>query len=320
MALSRRLLAPIVELRENESGIAVLMFAYSFLAMTAYNIIQPITRSRFISSLGADNLPYVLLVSVFIVGVIMQGYSRLGGLVPPKWVVPVTQGAMVALLVGFWMAAGWGWTSVDVALLPVRPDLRNPAHQPVLDAGQHHLRPAPGEAAVRVHRRRGKPRRASPAAASLACSPARVGNANLMLVSAGVLALVRCRRVADRPTVAQRPTLPAWSEAGKEEGVSSGEAHADAAPEPSPADHRRRDRDDLDRRRPHRPAAEHGHRGCEGSQGTDAMTAVLADVQVYTSMIGFVIQVWLTSKIQRFLGIGFALDDPADRASDRPRC
>ena len=30
-------------------------------------------------------------------------------------------------------------------------------------------------------------------------------------------------------------------------------------------------------------------------------------MQLYTSMIGFVIQVWLTSKIQRYLGIGFAL-------------
>ena len=105
MALTRRLLAPIVELRDNETGIAFLMFAYSFLAMTAYNIVQPITRSRFISSLGADNLPYVLLVSVFIVGAIMQGYSRLGGLLPGKWVVPVTQAGMVVLLVGFWFGA-----------------------------------------------------------------------------------------------------------------------------------------------------------------------------------------------------------------------
>ena len=29
----------------------------------------------------------------------MQGYSRLGGLLPGKWVVPATQGAMAALLV-----------------------------------------------------------------------------------------------------------------------------------------------------------------------------------------------------------------------------
>ena len=35
------------------------MFLYSFLAMTSYNIIKPITRSEFIASLGADNLPYV---------------------------------------------------------------------------------------------------------------------------------------------------------------------------------------------------------------------------------------------------------------------
>ena len=34
---------------------------------------------------------------------------------------------------------------------------------------------------------------------------------------------------------------------------------------------------------------------------------MLANVQVYTSLIGFIIQVWLTSRIQRFLGIGFAL-------------
>ena len=30
MAFTRRLLAPIVELRDNETGIAVLMFAYRF--------------------------------------------------------------------------------------------------------------------------------------------------------------------------------------------------------------------------------------------------------------------------------------------------
>ena len=33
------------------------MFAYLFLAMTGYNILKPITRSKFITSLGADNLP-----------------------------------------------------------------------------------------------------------------------------------------------------------------------------------------------------------------------------------------------------------------------
>ena len=58
-SLTARLLRPIVQLRDGESTTALLMFLFSFLAMTSYNIIKPITRSEFISSLGADNLPYV---------------------------------------------------------------------------------------------------------------------------------------------------------------------------------------------------------------------------------------------------------------------
>ena len=51
------------------------MFAYSFLAMTGYNVVKPLTRSQFISQLGADNIPYVLLVAGFIIGILMQGYA-----------------------------------------------------------------------------------------------------------------------------------------------------------------------------------------------------------------------------------------------------
>ena len=40
--------------------------------------------------------------------------------------------------------------------------------------------------------------------------------------------------------------------------------------------------------------------------GTD-LEKILGSVQLYLSLIGFVIQVWLTSRIHRFLGIGFAL-------------
>ena len=72
----RRALAPVAELREGEARTALLMFAYSFLAMTAYNILKPITRSKFITELGADNLPYVQLAAGVLIGVLMQGYSR----------------------------------------------------------------------------------------------------------------------------------------------------------------------------------------------------------------------------------------------------
>ena len=61
--LLRSLLRPIVDVSENESITLVMMFAYSFLAMTAYNILKPITRSQFISQLGADNIPYIPLLA-----------------------------------------------------------------------------------------------------------------------------------------------------------------------------------------------------------------------------------------------------------------
>ena len=98
----QRLLSPVVELREERRRRRFLMFAYSFCAMTAYNIIKPITRSKFITDLGADNLPYVLLVAGFIIGVLMAGYTWL----MPAAAAPVgpadRQVGMAALLVVFW--------------------------------------------------------------------------------------------------------------------------------------------------------------------------------------------------------------------------
>ena len=242
---------------------------------------------------------------MFIVGAIMQGYSRLGGLLPGKWVVPATQGAMAALLVAFWVASGWGWTSVDVGfylfgqiygillisqfwtLANIIFDPRQAKRLFGFIGGGASLGGAAGGSITSLLTKT-------------------VGNANLMLVSAGVVALcaivvllvVRHTRSED---------LAGLEQAGKEEGVSSGEALQ------------------MLRRSRHLQIIaaviamtsigaglidqqlSMATEAAKGAQGTDAMTAVLADVQVYTSLIGFVIQVWLTSKIQRFLGIGFAL-------------
>ena len=115
----RRLLRPIVELREGETATAVLMFTYSFLAMTSYNIVKPATRSTFISGLGADNLPWVQLVAGILIGFIMQGYSRAIGLVPRRWAIPVTQLACVGLLLALWLplSAKQEWASVAFYVL-----------------------------------------------------------------------------------------------------------------------------------------------------------------------------------------------------------
>ena len=73
--LLRRVLGPVVDVTEHESVTLVMMFAYSFLAMTAYNIIQPLTRSKVIQSLGAVNVPWVILGSGLIISVLMVGYT-----------------------------------------------------------------------------------------------------------------------------------------------------------------------------------------------------------------------------------------------------
>ena len=131
------------------------MFSYSFLAMTAYNMVQPITRSKFIAEHGAENLPYVVLASIVLIALLMQGYSQLGRLMPGRWIIPITQGVMVGLLMLFWALyvdpttdtgtnVGTAGTSADAGVgrhgtVLVRPDLRDPPHYPVLDAGQHHF-------------------------------------------------------------------------------------------------------------------------------------------------------------------------------------
>src|SRR4026209_2097700 len=102
MSLLRRVFGKVITFRDGEAPTAVLMFAYSFLAMTAYNIIQPITRSKFISSFSADNLPYVQLAAGAVIGLLMQLYSNVVGRLPRRWVIPVTLAGEVVLLVLFW--------------------------------------------------------------------------------------------------------------------------------------------------------------------------------------------------------------------------
>ena len=114
-----RWLAPIAEIRPGEGGTALLMFLYSFLAMTSYNIVKPVTRSQFITSLGADNLPWVQFAAGMVIGVLMQGYTKAIARVPRRWTIPVTQAGMIVLLVTFWVLftrLGAEWVSVGFYL------------------------------------------------------------------------------------------------------------------------------------------------------------------------------------------------------------
>src|SRR6185503_1949476 len=101
--------------RGQEVQTALLMFAYSFLAMTAYNILKPLTRSKFIAALGADNLPYVQLAAGLLIGVLMHVYGVAIQKLPRRHVIPVTQAGIIVLLVAFWALFKTEATWVTVA-------------------------------------------------------------------------------------------------------------------------------------------------------------------------------------------------------------
>jgi len=299
----QRLLSPIVELRKEESATAFLMFSYSFLAMTAYNAIKPLTRSQFISKLGADNIPYVLLVSGFIIGILMTGYAWLMARLPRRWALPITQVGMGAMLLVFWVLfeeAG-SWVSVlfylagqilGVLLISQFWTLANL----VYDARQ-------------AKRLFGFVGGGAPlggvAGNALAVAAPTIGATNLLLPAAASMFL--CAFVVSW-IVGRESVRPDSSLAGKQEkGVSAAEAFQ------------------LLRRSPHlqiialvigfasigaaiiEQQLNMAAAAAKGAGATDSLTSFLAQVGLWMSVIGFVIQVWLTSKIHRYLGIGFAL-------------
>ena len=305
-SLISRLLRPVVHLREGESTTALLMFLYSFLAMTSYNIIKPITRSEFISSLGADNLPYVQFGAGVLIGFLMQGYTFVMRAVPRRQTIPITQAGMAALLLVFWFlftTIGADWIAVAfyivglilaVLLISQFWTLANDIYDP--------------RQAKRVFGfiGGGASLGGATGAALTAFLVENIGAKNMLLVSASIMAVC----VGIVMFVLRRESAAGRSDAtatGEDKGTSGAEAiqllrssrHlqviamviAFAAIGAA-----------IIEQQLNMAAAE-----AKGSTNSDAIAAFLAQVTVYLSLIGFVIQVGLTSRIHRVLGIGFAL-------------
>jgi ATP/ADP translocase/HEAT repeat protein/CRP-like cAMP-binding protein len=301
-----RLLDPIAELRPGEGGTAALMFLYSFLAMTSYNIVKPVTRSQFITSLGADNLPWVQFISGMVIGIIMQGYTKAIKAVPRRWTIPVTQAGMIVLLVTFWVLftrVGAEWVSVGfylyglilgILLISQFWTLANDIYDPRqakrlfgLIGGGASLGGATG-------------------AALTATLVEDLGTTTMLLVSAVIMAVCLGIVVTSVRTHARAGQSDA-AKTGEEEGVGGGEAltllrssrHLQiialvitfAAIGAA-----------IIEQQLNMATAE-----AKGRANTDSITAFLAQVTVYLSLIGLFIQVALTSRIHRLLGIGFAL-------------
>lgn len=303
-SFSRRILAPIVQLRDGESTTALLMFAYSFLAMTSYNIVKPITRSKFIDGLGADNLPWVQLGAGVLIGIIMQGYSKIVGRLPRKWAIPATQAGMVAVLLAFWVLfqTKAAWVPVafylmglifGILLISQFWTLANDIYDP--------------RQAKRVFGFIGGGASLGGilGSAILTLFVTSVGTVNLLLISAFglTLCLILVGAIVKREESAGKSAL----KTGEEKGVGGKEAIR------------------LLRESPHlqtialviafaaigaaiiEQQLNLAAQAFKGQNATDSITAFLGQVQLYTSTIGFIIQVWLTSRIHRLLGIGFAL-------------
>jgi HEAT repeat protein/CRP-like cAMP-binding protein/MFS family permease len=281
-----------------------MMFAYSFLAMTAYNILKPITRSKFISGLGADNLPYVQLAAGLLIGVLMERYSALAGRVPRRFVVPATLGSMAVVLVGFWVlfqTAG-EWVSVAFYLLGLILGLLLISQFWTLANDIYDPRQAKRVFGLIGG---GSSLGGMTGAGLTALMVTRIGTLNLLLCSAAILVL--CSLLVALIIRRERGAARSGPGVPEEEGVSGKEALR------------------LLRESRHlqvialvigfaavgaglieqqlNMAAE----AFKGRSATDSLTAFLAQVTLYLSAIGFLIQIGLTSRIHRRLGVGFAL-------------
>lgn len=292
-----------ITLRAGERTVALLMFAYSFLAMTAWNILRPLTRSKFISDLGADNAPYVMLVAGVLIGLLMHQYTRAIRRLPRSWVIPSTQIGIIALLVAFWvlMRTGAVWVGVafycvglilGLLLISQFWTLAND----IYDARQ----------AKRLFGFIGGGASLGGALGAKITSLAvrQVGAGNMVLVAAGVLAA--CTVVV--MLILRRHHMRTTADLGlEEEGVSGREALK------------------LLRESSHvKVIAVVIGFAAAGAQIIDqqlimvaeainaagdenAIAAFLADIQFYVSLAGFVVQITLTRWIHRSFGLGAAL-------------
>jgi AAA family ATP:ADP antiporter len=296
----QRGLGRVVSLREDEATVALLMFAYSFLAMTAHNILKPVTGSKFIDQLGADNQPFVLLAVGLFIGVLMHWYSNAVRRLPRRRVIPITQMVIVGLLVVLWAVLRTGAVWVTVALYALGLllgvflisqfwmlandvyDARQAKRLFGFIGGGASLGGAVGATVLRV-------------------LVYEVGSNNMLLISAAVLGL--CVVIVDA-ILRRQPTLASDGYV-EEQGVGGREAI--------------------------RLLAESEHLkimalviGCAAAGaaivqqqlsmaaeatggGADRMTAFLAEVTAWVSIAGFFVQVALTSRIHRSMGLAFAM-------------
>ena len=305
MSLLQRMLRPVADVRREEVVTALLMFAYSFLMMWGYNLIRPITRSAFIKNLGADNLPWMPLVASVVIATLMAGYTWLVSVLPRRWGLPIIQAGMAAALVLFWFLfkTEATWVAIAFYLWGLMLGILLTSQFWTLANVTYDARQAKrlfGFIGA------GAPLGGTAGGLMAAFGASRLGTFNLVLYSGAILLLgvgvVLAILAREKPA----ETVGAGA-AAEERGVGFGEALR------------------LLRESKHlqviaivisfaaiganiiEQQLNMAAQAAKGRADVDALTAFLGLVTTWTSTLAFIIQVWLTSRIHRFLGIGFAL-------------
>jgi AAA family ATP:ADP antiporter len=66
----------LTNIKREEFRVVFLMLLYGFLAMTSYYLVKPVRNAVFVERLGAENLPYVYILTAIVVSLVMVVYSR----------------------------------------------------------------------------------------------------------------------------------------------------------------------------------------------------------------------------------------------------
>ena len=297
---ARRALDQLIVLRDGESRSVALMFAYSFLAMTSYNILRPITRSRFISSFGAHNLPWIVLAAGLLIGVLMHQYAHLIRRLPRRAVVPVTLAGIVVLQLAFWALLQTGSEAASAGLylfgqilgILLISQFWTLAND-IYDARQ----------AKRVFGFIGSGASLGGAlgAGLTALLVERIGSVNLLLVSAATLTC--CTGIV--VLILRRHEVSAQSLVEEERGVGGAEALRML----TRSAHLRVIALVIGLAAGGAAIIEQQLNMVAEATGAseDGITAFLANITMYLSLAGFVVQIGLTSRIHRSLGLAVAL-------------
>jgi AAA family ATP:ADP antiporter len=300
MSSAPRLRDHLIVLREGEGPGVLLMFAYSFLAMTSYNIVKPVTRSKFISDFGADNLPWILLGAGLVIGLVMHQYTHAMSRLPRRSVLPVTFAGIIALQLTFWALLRAGWEAASVGLFVFGQILG------VLLISQFWTLANDIYDARQAKRVFGFIGGGASLGGALGAGltrylAERVGTANLLTVSAAALAC--CAAIV--VLILRRHDAARLSAVEEEGGVGAKAALRMLATSP----HLRVIALVIGLAAAGATIVEQQVNMVAEATGEseDAITAFLATITLWISLAGFLVQVVLTSRIHRSLGLSFAL-------------